>query len=255
MKLIKEYSIWKEEDYHSINVSMTEGTEPIVDNQYYIDSNSVAHVKSEDGTAGYFKFPLPGLEVGDVIEAECDVRLISGDPVRIGVDDEEWNKLYRETEKVGEWETIKIKYICYNDMDHSVSFGTWTNMIGEFYLKNIKIRTHVNKTEILKYRKYQIEKRNGSWIVNKNLVASDGATVTEVSTENIRITHDVPLTGRYPIVLVNGNLNANLYDITPVAGYASRDKFEVKFMRADGTPYILTDLPDGLIFSAWVVSD
>lgn len=254
--LLTQHSIFRVGDYRSIATTMQyKADEPIANNQYTVDVEGVAHVKSITGTPGYFTYVINDVEIGDIIEVTCDLYAVAGDYPRIAIDEYPSVNVVNKNTSSRAWETVTVKTIVTKTKTHSAVIGILSGETGEAYIKNIRIKTYTKKISQSKFKKFYLEKMADGFVI-KDGTASDVATLTVVDDQTLRLTYQNRIAGRTPIAIADGDFNALRHGVIPRLGYEDLSKVDIRFMRvADGTIYNLTEVPSNTRFKIAVFTD
>lgn len=201
--------------YPTLNVN-----EPISNNQYYYADNlKLIHIKKDNTCNGKLSFGFEKLNIGDVIEVEFDLRIVSGTQFRISFNEIETisniktpiEKTYYEYSNT-EWNTVRASYTIRNDSfsNHLVDIGIQKYIAGEWYIKNLKVNVKRQHTNELKERmeSYCIERWSNSGTMewrNRTEWYTKSGVVSELDTNTLKVTFSKPFTNKRPIC--NATLN------------------------------------------------
>lgn len=191
---------------------------PYYENQIYPDaftfseSTGIIHVNSTTAKAGYLYDSFEGMTLGDIVEVTVDVRSLSGVLPRIAFDEYNSPTTYQNVEytqatKVGEWETLKFKYV-FRDLKGFKKIrciiGLWTADAGEFQMRNLRIglktkRNYEDEKSFLsksfEIKPYEIRKRDGIWEIREDF-ATGGGSISVLSSNQLGLTFLQPFQKR-----------------------------------------------------------
>lgn len=186
------YSIVTKNDfikYKPAGVNFTE-SQPTTNQFTFNTAEQAVHINS--GTKyGSFLIPVGELNVGDVIDLECEIYNISGNKGRVTIYDETGAVTYKNSNKTGEYERVKIKYVVTKQNTFRVATGVLTDEVGEIKIRNfsVNISSIQNKKP---YRQVQVFTTAIGEFAVKSGRNNDPCTLT-VSGVDLTITFDEPL--------------------------------------------------------------
>lgn len=142
------------------NVNTMSCSDAIGDNLYVVTGNT-AHVRSTSAKYGSFAILCENLEIGDIIEVECEFNWVNGNKPSVGIDELQnviegvASTVYTKNITIqGQWEKIYNKYIVQNKTyggNHRIRIGLGTSEVGEYKVRKIRWKI---------FRKSKIKKLN-----------------------------------------------------------------------------------------------
>lgn len=215
--------------------------EPISTDQYYVGysagANSIIHVNSGNTKRGFFAILMRGLKIGDIIEAEAEYRAISGAMPHMDIEEcaeallapsSNASKQVTRPKQFGEWETLRLKYIVTNSTftagHHRICFGLATSENGEFYIKNMRVKTkrRMEKTTEKFWQAFEMKNNaiGKNWIIRSEYYGNSGGVITYPDDYTIRIDYTMKFKDR-TIVIPHGDAYASSpkYDPRPTETY------------------------------------
>lgn len=118
----------------------------VIKNKAYYNSKLEAlRISSDAGVIGYVNVPVENLSIGDKIVFSFESLHISGSSPKISVDNPSDSLGFLESDKTNYFTLSKGNAIALYVGKGNVTFGLWTNDIGDFYIRNLEVEVHSKK--------------------------------------------------------------------------------------------------------------
>lgn len=112
---------------------------------YYNSKLEALRISSDAGVIGYVNVPVENLSVGDKIVFSFESLSVSGSSPKISVDNPSDSLGFLKSDTTNYFSLSKGNAIVLYAGKGTVTFGLWTNDIGDFYIRNLEIEVHSKK--------------------------------------------------------------------------------------------------------------
>ncbi|KXI78605.1 hypothetical protein ACS52_11330 [Bacillus cereus] len=242
---------------------------PYYENQIYPDAftfnstTGIIHVNSTSEKPGYLVENFYNLELGDIIEITAEFRVLSGTGPKIAFDEyidasTSQNTEYTQVKRVGEWETLKAKYV-FRDLKGfkklRTSIGLWTKDSGEYQMRNVrtlvksKRNTEGEKSKAsFSLKPYVIRKNGTIWEIRTDFAHSEGS-LERVSSKVLKVKFGESFSNR-PAASISSDFYMDSYKYHITVGNLQKDSAYIQiYDNATNTLQELDAIPDGMHFS------
>lgn len=131
------------------NFSYTDNTPPELNKWTFNVAERAMHVNAGTGSFTYIRMKIGKLYVGDLIKAQADFQNITGIKAKIGVDfyttqekfdTSNWERetlMMQQSDNGNQYTVNSIVMPVYKDGWYDITFGLFTNDVGEFKMRNL----------------------------------------------------------------------------------------------------------------------
>lgn len=215
--MIKYINLTEKEDFlfrFRIKESFTETTDSTTLPSRTYAWNNAYHslrVNDSDTIFGGFEIPLGFLNIGDIVEIECEFWNISGVKAKIIIDyktDDTFattngsSSLYQSVSgNTDGFKKSKVTYTAEKDSWAQAALGTFSSDIGDYYIRNVRIKVtsfagqNTPQQDVQRTKYYNIHGTAEGFEVSPNYGYDTAKLVVDSVNRYITLTHDKPFTG------------------------------------------------------------
>lgn len=219
-------------------------------NQYWFDKDNVngptIKINSAAGVFGAIQFPVFNLKKREKIRVIFEVISYSGTLPKIALDKYSGGNLdntSNTTYAAGEWVQFDETFnISTDDKDFKVMCGLFTNDVGIFAIRNLKIIVYSDSCVTLPdERVFAIRKSGTEWFLDYDK-GSNAGTLTVFNSASLLLVFDTPF--KYfapPMAFATQDYSS---DLTTLTGSESKTQLVIRFKNVQGVNVNLADMPD-----------
>lgn len=232
-------------------LSKVDSEQSVTDNTFYFDRNeNRIVVKSGANKLGIITIMFDDVDLGDIIELECEMRWISGAKPHVKIEHTNADhingqvELLKETHRgTGEWiyHNQKITQLVENK-SINVNFGLGLGDDGSYELRNVKAKVIRQKpSNVREVRAYAFYKMpNTGWQIRTDVWDSDtNAVLTKQDSQTLSLTFPRFRKTPIPCVAENFSNNGQKYDIR--IGECNVDVIKIKVVDRETNQFVALD--------------